>query len=309
MTGTSLVEEEQAAMWVARMDSGDWQQSDEAELQAWLASDRARHGLLLRTQAAWLALDPESDADENARSGSGPDKHRRWFLAAFGGMAAATVGGLLWFNAGASYRTEIGEIRRISLADGSVVAINTASMIEVRLEKQDRRVELKRGEAWFQIAKDRSRPFVVRAGNVNVVAVGTAFSVRRLQHGAEILVTEGVVETWGAGGARVRLAEGERAFVGDAATVRRHAHASSSIDRALAWRTGKIDLLGDTLDTAIGEFNRYNARKLVLGDPKLAGEQLDGVFRIDDVEGFARAVGSTLDVPVDASSADEIRIG
>lgn len=82
-----------------------------------------------------------------------------------------------------------------------------------------------------------------------------------------------------------------------------------STARSLAWRNGKIYLAGDRLDVAVAEFNRYNRRQLVVGDAAIAGERLDGVFRTDDPEGFAKAVEVGLTVPVDLSDPAQIRIG
>jgi transmembrane sensor len=80
------------------------------------------------------------------------------------------------------------------------------------------------------------------------------------------------------------------------------------VDRALAWRNGKIHLAGSSLAEAVAEFNRYNGRKLVLADQDLAGERFDGVFRTDDPEGFAKAVKESLGVPIDLGQS-ELRIG
>src|SRR3546814_2061558 len=97
---------------------------------------------------------------------------------------------------GTSYATSVGEIRRVPLADGSIAAINTASAIDVKLDDAARHVRVVEGEAWFQVARDKQRPFVVAAGRARVRAVGTAFSVRRRAGGADVLVTEGEVEVW-----------------------------------------------------------------------------------------------------------------
>lgn len=313
----SLMRDE-AATWVARMDAGNWGDVDEAELQAWLDGDARRRGALLQAQAAWMTLDkPVAEAE---RSGAGGDvsaepvvpfSRRRFFMGAGGAIAASVAFALAWNLGGTAYETSVGEIRRVPLADGSVAAINTASKIEVALAEKRRSVVLDRGEAWFQVAKDPERPFVVEAGRVRVQAVGTAFSVRRRDNGAEVLVTEGVVEAWadGAEGNRIRLTAGQSAFVADNAAIERAAAVPSSVDRKLAWRSGKIDLLGETLSGAIAEFNRYNQRQIILADPALGSEQFDGVFRTDDPEGFAIAVKSALDVPVDVSGSSEIRIG
>ena len=130
-------------------------------------------------------------------------------------------------------------------------------------------MRVEQGEAWFQVAKDKQRPFVVAAGRARIRAVGTAFSVRRRAGGADVLVTEGAVEVWadGAEGHRVRLSAGARGFIADDAAIVQQPAAPSAIDRALAWRSGKVDLAGDRLDSAVAEFNRYNQRRLVIADP------------------------------------------
>jgi transmembrane sensor len=181
----------------------------------------------------------------------------------------------------------------------------------VDLQKSVRLVRIERGEAWFQVAKDADRPFLVEAGRVRVQAVGTAFSVRRVEDGVEVLVTEGVVEAWaqGAEGQTIRIAAGARAFVGENAAVKRGPPEVSGVDRALAWRNGKIDLVGQPLSEAVAEFNRYNRRQLIIADPRLANEQFDGVFRTDDPAGFANMIHTSLDVPIDMSSPEQILIG
>ena len=303
----------EAARYVARMDGDAWSDTDEAELDAWLAQGPLHLGALLRAQAAWMTLDRPFAAHAASRDAAAPAPRftRRGLLAGGGAAIAASIGGGIFLSGGTSYATAVGEVRRVPLGDGSIAAINTASAIDVRLDSADRNVRLDRGEAWFQVAKDKDRPFVVAAGRARVRAVGTAFSVRRGEGGAHVLVTEGVVEVWaeGAEGNRVRLTAGSRGFVADNAAIKEAPAAPSSIDRALAWRNGKIDLAGDRLDGAVAEFNRYNRRQLIVDDRAIAGERFDGVFRTDDPEGFARAVEVSLGVPIDLSDPMTIRIG
>jgi len=303
----------EAARHVARMDRDDWSDAQERDLQDWLARDPRHPGALLRAQAAWMTLDPPRPAEAAPQDAPARPAwlSRRNLLAGGGAAIAASVAGALMLGGGTSYATSVGEIRRVPLADGSIAAINTASTIEVKLDDAVRHVRVEQGEAWFQVAKDRQRPFVVAAGRARVRAVGTAFSVRRRAGGADILVTEGGLEVWadGAEGHRVRLGAGSRGFVADDAAIEQASAAPSAIDRALAWRSGKVDLAGDRLDGAVAEFNRYNRRRLVVADPAIAGERLDGLFRTDDPEGFAQAVHITLGVPVDLSDPAQIRIG
>lgn len=311
MTMSTRIIDQEAADWVARMDGEDWTALQEAELERWLRGESRRRGALLAAQAAWLSVEPQACDDAylpSPRSGVS----RRGLLAGGGGaLAASLVGGLAWLSGGTSYQTATGEIRRVPLADGSIATINTASRLDVRLASQRREIMLKEGEAWFQVAKDAARPFVVQAGPINVEAVGTAFSVRRQADGADILVNEGVVEAWSddAGHERVRLVAGQRAFVTDGAGIRVGPMDISSVDRALAWRGGMIDLSGDTLGQAVGEFNRYNRRQIVLSDECLSNETIDGIFRTDDPEGFATAIQASLAVPVQTQGAGDIVIG
>jgi len=311
--------EDEAALWAMRLAEDGWTDADEAALQVWLARDPVHKGALLAASAVWSLVAAPANVREagtapaqSAPASSMVQLRRRTILAGFGtAIAASFAGGIFWWSQAKTYATDLGEIRRVPLADGSIAAINTASEFGMRLTDKRRSIMLARGEAWFQVAKDPSRPFVVEAGRVRVQAVGTAFSVRRREGGAEILVTEGVVEAWadGAEGGAVRLVAGERAYIADNARVEAGAAGPSSIDRALAWRGGKIDLARTSLADAVAEFNRYNHRRLVIVDPRLAGEELDGVFGTDDPTGFAQTVHDLLDVPIDLTNNDEIRIG
>src|SRR5690554_2975709 len=169
-----------AARYVAQMDAEHWSEEQEERLQRWLALDPRHPGALLRAQAAWMALDPprppvslpEHEAKRSIKL------NRRTVLAGGGAAIAASIAGGIMLLRGTSYTTSVGEIRRVPLADGSIVAINTASAIDVNLDNAVREILIEQGEAWFQVTKDKQRPFVVAAGRARVKAVGTAFSVR-----------------------------------------------------------------------------------------------------------------------------------
>ena len=141
-------------------------------------------------------------------------------------------------------------------------------------------------------------------------AVGTAFSVRLRDGGADILVTEGVVRAWsiGAESEAVRIQAGSRAFIANNATVIKAVAKPSELDRQLAWRAGKIDLAGETLAQAVAEFNRYNDRQIAILDRTAGGKRFYGVFRIDDPEGFARAASISLGVTTSATPDGDIAI-
>jgi transmembrane sensor len=306
--------DEAASAWVARLDAG-LDGAAQTELAAWRAVDPRREGALLRAEAAWRLLDDAGRlSDRLPPAVAAPVSRRR--LIGWGGGLAAGVAGLgaaaVWGlgSRGRRIETARGEIRRVPLQDGSLAMVNTESRVAVDLTAARRAVRLPRGEAWFQVAKDPTRPFVVEAGPVRVQAVGTAFSVRRRGEGAEVQVTEGIVEVWSADRpeARIRISAGASAYVADKTGPQVPRADDTEIDRRLAWRTGQIILDGDTLGAAAEEFNRYNDRRLVIDDPALAGERLFGRFRTNEPDAFARAAAGMLGAEL-WMGPEEIRLG
>jgi transmembrane sensor len=187
----------------------------------------------------------------------------------------------------------------VPLKDGSRISINTGSDLEVALGARRRGVTLTSGEAWFEVANDADRPFVVAAGKVRVRALGGAFSVRRRGEGCDVLVTEGAVEAWldGGGRAPTRMPAGCKGVIDDGRDPI-VIQEPQEIERTLSWRSGMITLDGQSLAEAAQEFNRYNARQIVITDSSLARRRFVGLFRTNDPEGFAAAVAATIGVRV-----------
>ncbi len=217
------------------------------------------------------------------------------------GTAAASVAGLFVVARRPDlYETAIGEVRRVPLTDRSTMAVNTSSRISVAYTATRRAVSIDHGEAWFQVKRDPARPFVVSVGLVRVEAVGTAFPVRKRNGGAEVMVTEGVVRVWNEENepGAVRLAAGAGLFVSDTAEMQPSMVRAPAIERRLAWRSGQLNLEGETLAEAVDEFNRFNGTQIVIQDREVADKRLYGVFRLDDPQGvcsdvcrFARSRG------------------
>ncbi|MDH2149019.1 MULTISPECIES: FecR family protein [Sphingomonadaceae] len=301
---SSAMNDDDAARWAVRLGEGALTSTEEQALDDWLHADERRQGALLRAEAALAYLDRgRAMADtfvEAPKDDDSPVWTRRRFLiggSTLAGLTAASVTGfILTRPAPIEIRTALGEIRRVPLPDGSVASVNTASDVAVVMVDKRRDVRLNDGEAWFQVAHDKNRPFVVEAGTVRVKAVGTAFSVRRRDDGADVLVTEGLVEVWVEGheNQRTQIAAGSKSFVAADAKPIEVASAGNMIDRALSWRTGELALNGESLDYAVAELNRYNARKIVIDTPALGRESLVGYFRVDQPEGFGQAIEATM---------------
>ncbi|MES3021548.1 MAG: FecR domain-containing protein [Pseudomonadota bacterium] len=320
--------DDEALEWVARQAAGEPGEGERAAFDAWYAAAPRHQGAYLRAKALQYSLD-QMAIQESLRPGlraapapadelePAPLPHGRGRRALLGwgalaaGLAAVAFTGLM---PAAVERTVLttakGEFRKVTLADRSVVSLNGDSRVEVALTKSERRIYLERGEAWFEVAKDKRKPFIVAAGDARARAVGTAFAVRRREHGADVLVTEGVVEVWSDKGSaqKQQIAAGARALVPDQAAQIAVTRDPGEVARRLAWRDGRLVFNNENLADAVDDFNRYNRRQLVIVDPALRRKTLVGNYRIDQPEHFADDLHALWKVPV-AVTADSIRIG
>lgn len=295
-----------AAAWVARVDRG-LSPGEQQHLDTWLAADSRNAGAYVRAQAAWQLTSQSEVAGaalvEEKRFFANRRRALAWGAGAIAASAAAYFGVVRMTVP--RYATDIGEVSQKSLADGSTVALDTASSIATRFDTSTRSVRLEHGQALFDVAKDAGRPFVVEAGPIRVKAVGTAFIVRRLEGAADVVVTEGVVSVWNVAspGKAIRLAAGQSALMANDETTPAEPHAMTAeqIGRRTAWRTGQIILSGETLGYAAAEFNRYNKDKIEIAGAGLAEKTLVGGFRTTDPEGFAAVVANVLDAKVEKS--------
>jgi transmembrane sensor len=313
-----------AAAWLARRDSETWCARDQAQLDAWLRESDAHRVAWLRLASAWEQADRLKALGAGVPAGQVPPRGH-WTLSpyfdarrvlarerahsaralqmpVFAAMAivfAAAAGvWFLWPRAEPPvqpvvYRTIVGDSSTIRLADGSEAMLNSDTAIAVALSRDERDIDLRRGEAFFEVRKDASRPFVVHVDGRRVVAVGTRFAVRREGDAAlRVVVTHGLVRLEsepGADAAATLLPAGSVAQVsGDALEIRH-----LSVDQArelLSWRDGFVVFHDTPLAAAAQEFNRYNTRKLVIGDPSIAGLRVGGHFRWSNQDAFVRLI-------------------
>jgi transmembrane sensor len=306
-----------AADWLARLDRPEAPAAEHAEFEAWCRADPRHVAAYLRLLAVWNRLDalkaaetlyaPEAEGrpDLPASAPVPSPPRRRVFLAlALAAGLAAIAAGLTWWrwsapsgNASGArvYTTALGGFDRVTLPDGSAVVLNTDSELRVRLRAAERDITLIRGEATFEVAPDKSRPFIVVAGSTAARAVGTVFNVQKTDGSVEVLVTKGVVAV---GAPQDMVADGFALAIVDAGQM---ATAASSrvkvvsldqeeIARRLAWHDGMLLFNGQTLAVVAAEFNRYNERKLVIADPAVGRLRIGGYFRATDLESFVRVL-------------------
>lgn len=306
---------EQAADYFARR-CGETP-SQRRSREAWLAADARHARAYAAMQRLWEhAANLRGDADLQAIKASdlAAVRRSRRFRP---GRALAAAAALVLLLGGAytatlriaappplSYATELGERRTEILADGSRVVLNTDSALEVRYTRGRREIGLPRGEAQFDVAHDSARPFVVRAGEGTVTALGTRFQVRSDAGAVTITLLEGSVEV-ARGSERRILRPNERAHLAAGTGI-----AVQPVDpeRASGWLDGWLRFRNAPLEEVVAEANRYSVRKLRLSDPELAGIVLSGNFHAGDSASIASAVELILPVRVDDSGADIVLV-
>jgi len=305
-----------AAEWAARLDSGALTPDEENTLQHWLGGDTRRFGALARAQAL-MASAEIAEAIAPARPRLVPMLGRRSFLTA----AAASLAGAFFvvsrteYGEVHGYASEMGEIRVIPLEDGSRITLNTNSAVSVEYRPHSRLVKLTRGEAYFEVAKNPDRPFIVSGPAAQARAVGTAYSVRLGEEDRmQVRVTSGRVAVEPppsviAESLRLSPIADNGAYLdaNQQADVRvvRDGHwrgqvqvsirdvTPDRVERELMWREGLLSFEGQTLGEAIDEFSRYSRQKVVLQNG-VAHERVSGLFSATDPTGFARAIAISL---------------
>jgi len=299
----SEVIEERAAQWLAREDRG-LSENEQAALDAWLAEDTAHRVNYLRLKAAWRQADRLADLGQPqiaARAAA-----RAWDAGAAWRAIAATllvaclgVGGYYLYgrtapaeDAGTVYVTQLGRSRVVQLADGTKVQLNTDTRLTQTMTANARVVMLEQGEAYFDVAKDPRRPFVVYAGGRKITDIGTKFSVRREGDGIEVLIAEGRVRVdmpnARAGSRPVEASAGSIVIAKTDGTLVALKSQHDIADR-LSWRQGMLVFDQETLGAAATEFNRYNSKHIiVVGAAR--NLRIGGRFRPDNAESFTSLI-------------------
>lgn len=295
----------EAADWAARLDRGPLSAEQEAQFRGWLDHDMRCMGAFGRIRALALtserarALGPDFDPAAFEPASAIP---RRRMLQIGGAIAAGAMisAGGAWqmLRMRGRFSTGKGETKVVALKDGSVLTLNTDSEVVVRYSEQRRAVELIRGEAMFDVAKNAARPFTVAAGDTNVRVVGTSFSVRRLAAApVQVLVREGIVEVFKPNGASpIRITANTMAVAqaDSAAAIAAMPVPVAQMQRQMAWQKGQIAFEGETLAQAAAEFARYSDTKIIIDDPALAKEEIAGLFKATDPVGFAQTIAISL---------------
>jgi transmembrane sensor len=300
----------EASVWIVRLHGAHRTPELEAGLRLWLQANPDNATEFERVTAVWESAPHASIAGLPRvvhRERRSPTA-RRFSIAAT--LLLVVAGGAFVIyreEQDDEYVTAIGEQRTVPLEDGSRIALNSNSQVRIEFTADKRTVRLLHGEAFFEVAHNKERPFVVIAGDNQVTAVGTAFEVRYEPYRIEVILVEGKVNVTstvepliapatvsssktGLGklsssayamtaGERLRVAKGVPAVI-DAPPV----------DAVTAWRRGEVMLDDTPLSDAVAEMNRYNKSPLVIDGSNTAALRVSGIYHTGDLEGFAQTV-------------------
>ncbi|MSU68122.1 MAG: hypothetical protein CK548_08195 [Opitutia bacterium] len=334
--------ESAAAEWLVRHDRG-LTPAQQDEFLSWLTASAAHRESFERHRSLWGDFNALKQWRPEHGTVPNPDLLARyhrpspWRWAAPALLAAAAVALLLvWSSANraphhATLAFEATTYRQETLSDGSVLDLNRGAHVVVQFTAAERRVLLVQGEAQFAVAKNPARPFVVRAGGVEVRAVGTAFNVKLAGPNLEVLVTEGTVHvsqqavvapaTSMATGASAgpaptavpvvlaALTAGQWTVIPVAAVIAPPVVVQTSdpeIARLLDWQPRLLDFESTPLAEVVETFNRRNPQRLVIGDEELRALTIVASIRSDNVEGFVRLLEGTMGVRAERTQAGEI---
>lgn len=317
---------EQAAEWLLVMKSGKFTGKERGEFVDWLRESPLHIAEMLRISRVDHALGHGIDWSEIAaikdeerqnvvtlddfRHPPMRDESSRASLvrlASAAGFAAMVVLGVwLFVNHNPSViRTQVGERRELTLADGSVVDVAPSTELRVTLKDRQRLVKLEHGQAFFHVAKDANRPFIVDAGETQVRAVGTAFDVTRSTAGVTVTVVEGRVAvsrersslarmniiTQTAPLADVFVSANEQVVVTPEAVAVPVREVNGAAE--VAWTDGNLVFNDDTVAEVVRRFNLHNRAQIEILDQTLAARRVSGVFKVSDPESFIAFVRAT----------------
>jgi transmembrane sensor len=287
--------------WLLRLRAAPEERALRQEFETWLAGDESHRRAWRSVQRVWgLSGDLPALAANRGKilAVPRPVRSNGWRIA---GLALATIAAIhlvpvVALHWTADYATSIGELRDVTLEDGSVVHLDAGSAIAVNYGTERREVSLLAGRAFFEVVTATGRPFVVRIDDATVAVTGTAFDVRTADDGLTVAVLSGTVEVGLAADSRpARSLTG-----GESLTVDRR---SRKVEQAkippqdvASWREGRLVVDGASLAEVVEELGRHHRGFIVIRDPELAARRVTGVFdlrrpleALDAIAGSQRA--------------------
>lgn len=288
---------EQALEWLALRCGGPISAADRRAFEAWRAASPDHAAAYAEAEALWARLDWSEALNQQSLSAaqvappaSPRGAPRRWTTPSRRGLMAmaAGIGALavtplaLQIVSGERRRfaTEVGEIRHLSLEDGSRVSLGGRSVLATRVGDRVRQMRLDAGEAFFDVARDETRVFTVVGAGLKAEALGTAFEVRLGELGPEVFVEEGRVRV-------TAITTGEQTVIGagERAALRGGALKRAAINPAgvAPWRRQRFSFIDQPLSEVVAEVNRYYRPGVTIASPELGARKVTAAFTIEQI--------------------------
>lgn len=324
-----------AAEWVSAIDRG-LSAPEQEQFKLWMLQSSAHQDAVYELAQLWDELSVLEELSALFPNKAKSQTNSRWALSygiAASLFAAFMLCSYLLFNLESGYhqaqakvnyskiyKTKVGEQATYVLPDGTIVQLNTNSLLEVAYSKGRRQLILSRGEGRFNVAKDALRPFSVIAGDKSFTALGTVFNVQRTSDSdLELVVTEGKVMITAPNVAvqandfesyqladnntqKVRqinaniVISGEKAVIKKSVTAPIKRLSADDVQRDLAWQNGMLIFSGEHLSEALNEVSRYTATRFELSNTELANIKVAGVFKAGDVAGLLESLKTNFSI-------------
>jgi transmembrane sensor len=316
-----FVRAEEAARWCVRFCEGEMTSSDRIQFTRWLTSDPAHRAAFDQAAEAWqevgaaeasseiLALRVEALESlrqaQRARAGRRLLGIRtRWVLAA--SVVIALLFGIFAgrYPSPEQFSSANGQRRNVPLADGSTVNLDAYSEVLVRYSAGERTLQLIRGRAKFQVAKDPRRPFIVRAADREIVATGTTFSVEIVQKEVQVILYQGHVSVVGPDRVRTALVAGDE-LIAPISLAQVHIEAAN-VGRSVSWESGQLEFVDEPLASAVERVNRYARNPIAIGDAAAASERISGVFTAGDTRAFIEGITAVSALTAEERNGQEV---
>lgn len=330
--------QEQACLWISRMDRG-LSKSEKQQLVAWCKQNTLHHSALLEMASYWDDLSVLNELSDLFPLAQSTARNKFSAIALAASIAIISLIGtntlvsesflpyLPSFNEQTltqiqTLKTQVGEQKSFTLQDGSQIKLNTNSLIKVEYSPNHRLLTLLQGEARFDVAKDKSRPFTVTVGEKSFTALGTIFNVQKSDNlMMELVVTEGKVLITKASSqvaeikktliqanttyksndlAATLVVSGEKVIIARGISSPNNTPVEKvsldQIHRDLAWQQGMLIFEGEPLSIALAEISRYTTSNFEIVDREIADIHVAGYFKAGDIDGLLTSLQSNFGI-------------
>lgn len=302
---------QQAIAWLIRRQSGAFAVAEQERFKQWLAADPLHRRTYEQIERAWEGLPcPQAELSVARKKNRLRLLHHPLVMASAASLLLAVGLGMTegWPLVDESvFQTAKGELRQITLADGSLVELNSDTELVVHYSWLGRSLELVRGEALFSVAPGKLRPFEVSAGGGRLRDIGTRFDVALGPSASRISVLEGAIDLHLSATGEQRQTEAGQAMTYNAATVLSEP-AAADVKTFAAWRNRKLIFRNTLLSEVVKELERYHPVHFRLVDPSLAFLRLGGVFDNNDLERFLVTLEAVLPVEIKRAKNGDVLI-